>query len=153
MCCLPTRLTHLQPETHCPQVLPRAMVEQLAADMDHFVLFGDLLKRMAQVRAEWDTFRLDHPENPTVRALAAAGVDYDRTGFFILSLCLPAGCCYRHAGAVNNRLARLWHRRRAIPANTGEVIVEHGIFVQGWLTSAILTGRGGLLHLGGMGNQ
>lgn len=142
-------LTHVQTDTHCPPVLPRHIIHQLAADMEHFPTFGDLLQRQDQIRTEWDAFQRRQPDHPTVRAMAAAGIDYMDTGYAVFSLCLPATCCYRSPGGnpiQSNELLALWHRRRALPRSIAEVVVERGLFLQGWLGSSTLTGRGGLLH-------
>ena len=44
------RLTHLQPETHCPLEMNRHTFEQIAADLD----VPDLLVRLMEVRDHWD---------------------------------------------------------------------------------------------------
>lgn len=63
-------LTHLQPTTHCPLTLSRAVFEQVAADVD----LPSVHARLQCIRTLWET-RIpgDHPMK---RAMAAAGVDY-----------------------------------------------------------------------------
>lgn len=131
-------LTHLQTDTHCPIQLPRNVFEQVCADMHHFPTFGDLLRRRQEIRTEWDIFRRIRPDHPTVRAMAAANVDYNLTGYAIVSLCLPSKCQCNGSTAANanlNTILSLWHRWRSIPKSTAPVVVERGLFLQGWLTS------------------
>ena len=123
-------------------------MQQLLVDMDHYPTFGDLLCRHRQMVDSWEAFRTREPGHPTVRALAAAGVPYASTGLAVLSLCLPETCMFRSTGAVrNNPLATQWHRQRHLPiCHADTVLVEDGLLLQGTLTAAVLTGRGGLLH-------
>ena len=90
--------THPQPQHHCPVQLSRAEFEQLAADLGHFETFGDLLLRWQQVQTSWERLCNTEPTHPTVRAFAAARLDYKYSGYALLSLCLPAGCWWGVVG-------------------------------------------------------
>ena len=144
-------LTDPQRATHGPLCLAQGGVfEQLASDMQHFPTFGDLLRRRAEIAREWDAFRTAQPDHPTVRALTAAGLDYNRTGHALLSLCLPSGCTFlgptdAAAAGPGGRLAAAWHRGRHLPRSSARVEVRRGLYLQGWLNSSVLTGKGGLL--------
>jgi hypothetical protein len=93
--------------------------------------------------------------------MAAAGVDYMRTGYAILSLsrcsrrsssiellsvCLPARCVFRGRMPATERLVGLYRRARHLPGRTVPVDVQHGLFLGGLVTSDALTGSHGLLN-------
>lgn len=122
----------------------------MAVDMEHYPTLGDLRARQLTIAGRWEAFRLEQPDHPTVRAFAAAGMDYNRSGFAMLSLCLPEDCTYTggacgHSGPTGH-LANVWHQMRFIPRSTAPVEIRGGLFLQGWLNAAILTGRKGILH-------
>lgn len=147
----PTRCEHevsLPHRTHCPVDLADGVFEQMAVDIGHLSTLGDLRLRQRQISERWAAFCDDHPDHPTVCAFAASGQDYNRSGFALLSLCLPPDCTY--TGTVTTgptgHLANIWHQVRFLPRSTAPVLVQNGLFIQGWLNAAVLTGRGGLLH-------
>lgn len=145
-------LTDLQRHTHCPIELSRSVFEQMAADIPHFETFGDLRLRQAEIATAWSAFQRSEPDHPTVRAMAAAGMDYTRSGFAMLSLCLPSDCHFTGKVSASSgpggRLALAWHRLRGIPSSSSTVVIRNGLFLQGWVNTTVLTGRGGiLLHI------
>lgn len=135
-------LTQIDPRTHCPAALPRAAFEQIAADVD-----VNVFDRLRGIRAAWDELRADQPDHPLVRAAAAAGVDYMRTGFCLFSLCLPPGCHHRGpAEPASGRLVTMYRRARRLPPWTVRVDVRRGLFLGGVITSDTLGGSRGLLN-------
>lgn len=116
-------------------MLSRTVFDQLALDLPIFPTLGDLVLRRQQLRNEWNAFRRQrpdpslcvmkdpcHPDHPTVRAMATAGIDYNQTGFALFSLCLPETCNYRSTAATANRLAChrwLWSTTGPLVSGTG----------------------------------
>ena len=134
-------LTQLDPRTHCPAELPRQTFEQIAADID-----VDLHFRLAGIRSAWDRMRRERPDHPLVRAAAAAGVDYMRTGYCLFSLCLPAECFFRGREPATARLVTMYRLARRLPPWVVAVDVHRGLFLGGILTSDTLGGSRGLLN-------
>ena len=137
-------LTQIDPKTHCPRTLGRAIVSQVAIDLPDVHKTGTLA-RLLQIREDWTAFRLHHPDHPTVRAMAIAGVDYNTTGYAVLSLCLPPACVFSGRNTNTNRLVTMYRRARHLPAHMVPIDVRGGLFLGGWLTSDTLTGTHGLL--------
>jgi hypothetical protein len=132
-------LSHLQPETHCPLVLPRGIFFQIAAD-----IHVDVHARLRDIRWTWEHRVPSH--HPTKRAMAAAGIDYMFTGYAILSLCMPAQCVFRGRTPATERLVGMYRRARRLPPSTVPIDVDHGLFLGGIVTSDTLTGARGLLN-------
>jgi hypothetical protein len=137
------RLTQIDPRTLCPLAMPRSTFSQIAADID-----VDLHARLAQIRGAWDRFRSTAAgaAHPTVRAMAAADVDYGTTGFCLFSLCLPAACDFRGREPATNHLVTIYRRSRGLPGTAVRVDVRDGLFLGGFLTADALTGSRGLLN-------
>jgi hypothetical protein len=137
------RLTQTDPRTLCPLAMPRSTFSQIAADID-----VDLHARLAQIRGAWDRFRSTAAgaAHPTVRAMAAADVDYGTTGFCLFSLCLPAACDFRGREPATNHLVTIYRRSRGLPGTAVRVDVRDGLFLGGFLTADVLTGSRGLLN-------
>lgn len=124
-------LTHLQPATLCPMAFPRATFEQLAVDID---MPSSLFLRLQQVQDAWH-YEVN-PHHPMKRAMAAAGIDYMRTGYAIMSLCLPQGCTFLGRMPATERLVTLYGQHRHFPRNTVPIDIQHGVFLGGVITSA-----------------
>lgn len=141
-------LSDLQQADHCPIDLDQGLFEQMAVDIEHYPTLGDLRARQATIAQRWDRFRAEHPNHPTVRAFAAAGRDYNRSGFAMLSLCVPDDCCFhaKSGSGPTSHLANVWHRIRGLPRSTATVIIDQGLFLQGWINAPTLTGHASLLH-------
>ena len=134
-------LTQLDPSTHAPRSLGVVTFSQVALDLPD----PGILSRILQLRGTWNAFRCAHPDHPTVRALAAAGVDYATTGFAVLSLCIPPTCCFTGRAANNTRLLTMYRKARHLPAHTLPVTVHNGLFLGGVVTRDTLMGALGLL--------
>ena len=116
-------LSHLQPETHCPLQLSRAVFEQIAADIDVSSVFA----RLEQIQHRWlYEIPADHPMK---RAMSAAKVDYMRTGFAILSLCLPSGCQFAGRMPASETLVSLYRRQRRLPPKSVCIDVQRGLYL------------------------
>ena len=137
-------LTQIEPSTHCPRNLGAFVFSQVALDLPDVCHTGTLT-RLLQIRGTWNAFRCSHPDHPTVRALAAAGVDYTTTGYAVLSLCIPPTCCFTGRTANSVRLLTMYRRARHLPAHTLPIVVCNGLFLGGFVTSDTLTGSHGLL--------
>jgi hypothetical protein len=138
-------LTHVDHITHCPRSLGRSIFSQVAFDLPEPVDCGGIIGRLMRIRVDWDTFRYKNPDHPTVRSLAAAGIDYHLTGYALLSLCVPPNCCFRGRIPNTNRLVTMYRRVRCLPSSVVPIVVDHGLFLGGWVTSDTLTGSHGLL--------
>ena len=134
-------LTHIQTRTHCPMQFERGTFEQIAADIE---VNGSFFERMQEIRTAW--YQLVDPPHPMKRAMAAAGVDYMRSGYAIFSLCLPSGCIFRGPIPSTERLVTLYYKHRHIPRQSLGIDVQFGIFLGGVITSDTLTGSRGLLN-------
>ena len=134
-------LTQLEPSTHAPRSLGAVTFSQVVLDLPD----PDILSRILRMQGAWNAFRCTHPDHPTVRALAAAGIDYATTGYAVLSLCIPPTCCFAGRPANNLRLLTMYRKARHLPAHTLPVTVRNGLFLGGVLTSDTLTGAHGLL--------
>ena len=133
-------LSHLQPETHCPLQLSRAVFEQIATDIDVPSVFA----RLEQIRNRWlYEIPADHPMK---RAMSAAKVDYMRTGFAILSLCLPSSCQFAGRMPASETLVSLYRRQRRLPPKSVCIDVQRGLYLGGIITADTLTGSKGLLN-------
>ena len=83
--------------------------------------------------------------------MAAANVNYTRTGYAVMSLCLPEGCMFTGRMPATERLVSLYDKHRRFPRSTVPIEIKHGIFLGGMITSDTLTGSRGLLnHTGNM---
>ena len=137
--------THIDHVTHCPRSLGRAIFSQVALDLPEPADCGGTIGRLMRIRHNWDTFRHKNPDHPTVRAFAAAGIDYHTTGYALLSMCVPSNCCFQGRSPNTNRLVTMYRRARCLPASMVPIVVDHGLFLGGWVTSDTLTGMHGLL--------
>ena len=153
---VPFWLTQLQPDTHCPLVLSRSMLQQIAADIDlpsvparlQSIAPRSSLTPLSEdedlMARAWNT--LVPTDHPLKRALAAAGIDYMSTGYVILSLCLPERCVFRGRSPATARLVRMYLRARGLPPSAMVIDVAHGLYLGGVVTSDALTGSRGLLN-------
>ena len=133
-------LTHLQPETHCPMVLSRSVFEQIAVDID----LPSVIHRLREIEHTW-RYEIPH-DHAMKQAMAQANVDYMRTGYAILSLCLPGTCQFHGRIPATERLVNLYRRERHLPPKSIPIDIRHGIFLGGVITSDTLTGSKGLLN-------
>jgi hypothetical protein len=81
---------------------------------------------LQRIRRAWDALAGDHP---TKRALAAAGVDYMRTGYALLSMCLPPACVHEGGQPGAAHLVASYCRARSLPLRTVPIRVQHGLFL------------------------
>ena len=63
------------------------------------------------------------------QAMAAAGVAYMRTGFAIISLCLPRGCVFTGRMPATERLVSLYCKHRCLPRKSICIDVQCGLFL------------------------
>jgi hypothetical protein len=117
---VPFWLTHCQPQTHCPLELSATSFHQIAADID----LPSVHARLAEVRDAWE--RAVPGSHPMKRAMAAAGVDYMRTGLALLSLCLPPRSVFRGRAPATARLVAMYMRSRWLPGTYVPLEVAHG---------------------------
>lgn len=100
------------PGTHCPPDLGNELFAQVAADVD-----VDLHERLRDIRYQWE--HRVRPDHPAKQAMAAAGVDYMRTGFALFSLCLPAGCVFAGRPPATLHLVGAYCQSRAQGRGSG----------------------------------
>ena len=105
-------LSHLQPETHCPFQMERWLFQQLAMDLD----VPHLLHRLQEIEYAW--YNEVDASHTTKRAMQAAGVDYMRTGYAILSLCLPNDCRFAGRPPSTESLVGIYRTCRRLPKHT-----------------------------------